>query len=131
MELFEPKYLVKASKKDGDKKGGVVWHTQGAGKSNEMAYLAGRVMTDQRLENPTIVMITDRQDLDRQLFDTFLDAQDILGQPPLKVESRQELRDQLNNRPSGGIIFTTMQKFISTGFTIDIENLAQYNYFIH
>ena len=119
---FALEQIVKASKKDGDKKGGVVWHTQGAGKSNEMAYLAGRVMTDQRLENPTIVMITDRQDLDRQLFDTFLDAQDILGQPPLKVESRQELRDQLNNRPSGGIIFTTMQKF---GLDKDEEKFPQ------
>ena len=90
--------------KNGDKKGGVVWHTQGAGKSNEMAYLAGRIMVDQRLKNPTIIMITDRQDLDRQLFNTFSNAQDVLGEPPTQVENRKELRELLTNKPSGGIL---------------------------
>jgi type I restriction enzyme, R subunit len=103
--------VVKASKPDGDKKGGVVWHTQGAGKSIEMACLAGKLLTDPRLENPTLVMVTDRQDLDGQLFGVFAGAGDLLGESPKQADSRQELRDLLGNRPSGGIIFTTIQKF--------------------
>ncbi|CAK6687363.1 type I restriction endonuclease subunit R [Synechococcus sp. CBW1107] len=103
--------VVQASRPDGDKKGGVVWHTQGAGKSIEMACLAGKLLTDPRLENPTLVMVTDRQDLDGQLFGVFAGAGDLLGESPKQAESRQELRDLLANRPSGGIIFTTIQKF--------------------
>jgi len=103
--------VVKASRPDGDKKGGVVWHTQGAGKSIEMACLAGKLLTDPRLENPTLVMVTDRQDLDGQLFGVFAGAGDLLGESPKQAESRQELRELLGNRPSGGIIFTTIQKF--------------------
>jgi len=103
--------VVKASRPDGDKKGGVVWHTQGAGKSIEMACLAGKLLTDPRLENPTLVMITDRQDLDGQLFGVFAGAGDLLGESPKQADSRQELRELLGNRPSGGIIFTTIQKF--------------------
>jgi type I restriction enzyme, R subunit len=103
--------VVEASRPDGDKKGGVVWHTQGAGKSIEMACLAGKLLTDPRLENPTLVMVTDRQDLDGQLFGVFAGAGDLLGESPKQAESRQELRELLGNRPSGGIIFTTIQKF--------------------
>jgi len=103
--------VVEASRPDGDKKGGVVWHTQGAGKSIEMACLAGKLLTDPRLENPTLVMVTDRQDLDGQLFGVFAGAGDLLGESPKQADSRQELRDLLANRPSGGIIFTTIQKF--------------------
>jgi len=103
--------VVKASRPDGDKKGGVVWHTQGAGKSIEMACLAGKLIRDTRLENPTLVMVTDRQDLDGQLFGVFAGAGDLLGESPKQADSRQELRDLLGNRPSGGIIFTTIQKF--------------------
>ncbi len=103
--------VVKASRPDGDKKGGVVWHTQGAGKSIEMACLAGKLLTDPRLENPTLVMVTDRQDLDGQLFGVFAGAGDLLGESPKQADSRQELRELLGNRPSGGIIFTTIQKF--------------------
>jgi type I restriction enzyme R subunit len=103
--------VVRASRPDGDKKGGVVWHTQGAGKSIEMACLAGKLLTDPRLENPTLVMVTDRQDLDGQLFGVFAGAGDLLGESPKQADSRQELRDLLANRPSGGIIFTTIQKF--------------------
>ena len=103
--------VVKASRPDGDKKGGVVWHTQGAGKSIEMACLAGKLLTDPRLKNPTLVMVTDRQDLDGQLFGVFAGAGDLLGESPKQADSRQELRDLLANRPSGGIIFTTIQKF--------------------
>jgi len=103
--------VVKASSVDGSKKGGVVWHTQGAGKSIEMACLAGKLISEPRLENPTLVMVTDRQDLDGQLFGVFASAGELLGESPKQANSRQELRDHLANRPSGGIIFTTIQKF--------------------
>lgn len=103
--------VVTASGASGTKKGGVVWHTQGAGKSIEMACLAGRLMTDSRLSNPTILMVTDRQDLDGQLFGVFSDSIDLLGETPKQANTRQELRDYLSNRISGGIIFTTIQKF--------------------
>jgi type I restriction enzyme R subunit len=103
--------VVKASSVDGSKKGGVVWHTQGAGKSIEMACLAGKLISEPRLENPTLVMVTDRQDLDGQLFGVFASAGELLGESPRQANSRQELRDHLTNRPSGGIIFTTIQKF--------------------
>lgn len=103
--------IVSSSKPNGDKKGGVVWHTQGAGKSLEMTCLAGKLITEPRLENPTLLMVTDRQDLDGSLFDTFNDAGNLLAESPLKAESRKDLREQLNNKPSGGIIFTTIHKF--------------------
>ena len=100
-----------ASGVSGTKKGGVVWHTQGAGKSIEMACLAGRLIAEPRLENPTLVMVTDRQDLDGQLFGVFAGAGELLGETPRQANSREELRELLMNRPSGGIIFTTIQKF--------------------
>ena len=103
--------VVIASARDGTKKGGVVWHTQGAGKSIEMACLAGRLIAEPRLENPTLVMVTDRQDLDGQLFGVFASVEDLLGETPKQANSRSELREHLRNRPSGGIIFTTIQKF--------------------
>ena len=103
--------IVKVSKEDGSKKGGVIWHTQGAGKSLEMTCLAGRLITDQRLGNPTIVMVTDRQDLDGQLFGVFNDSGDFLVDTPRQAETISELKELLINRPSGGIIFTTIQKF--------------------
>ena len=103
--------VVEASQIDGDKKGGVVWHTQGAGKSLEMTCLAGQIVSDIRLGNPTIVMVTDRQDLDGQLFGVFNDAGDLLGESPKQANSIKELKDLLSDRPSGGIIFTTIQKF--------------------
>lgn len=100
-----------ASSENGTKKGGVVWHTQGAGKSLEMTCLAGKIMGDQRLKNPTILIVTDRTDLDGQLFATFSASASILNDEPIQIESRKELREELNNKPSGGIIFTTLQKF--------------------
>ena len=103
--------IATASAVGGAKKGGVVWHTQGAGKSLEMACLAGRLISEPRLENPTIVMVTDRQDLDGQLFNVFANSGDLLGETPRQANSRAELREHLLNRPSGGIIFTTIQKF--------------------
>lgn len=103
--------VVTASSTESTKKGGVVWHTQGAGKSIEMACLAGRLITELRLENPTLVMVTDRQDLDGQLFGVFTDAGDLLGETPKQADSRAKMREYLKDRPSGGIIFTTIQKF--------------------
>ena len=103
--------VVQASRPSGNRKGGVVWHTQGAGKSIEMACQAGMLLLDPRLGNPTLVIVTDRQDLDGQLFGVFAGAGELLGESPKQAGSRQELRELLANRPSGGIIFTTIQKF--------------------
>ena len=103
--------LVEASQSGGDRRGGVVWHTQGAGKSLEMTYLTARLLTDPRLANPTIVMVTDRQDLDGQLFGVFNDAGDLLLETPKQADTVAQLRELLADRPSGGIIFTTIQKF--------------------
>jgi type I restriction enzyme, R subunit len=93
-------------------KGGVVWHTQGSGKSITMTCFAARVMQEPLMENPTIVVITDRNDLDGQLFGVFSLAQDLLREQPVQATSRQELRALLSNRPSGGIVFATIQKFM-------------------
>jgi len=92
-------------------KGGVVWHTQGSGKSITMTCFAARVMRETAMENPTIVVITDRNDLDGQLFGVFSLAQDLLREQPVQVETRQDLRAKLAGRPSGGILFATIQKF--------------------
>ena len=94
----------------GDGRAGVVWHTQGSGKSMEMELYANQILTHPSLGNPTIVVLTDRTDLDDQLFDTF-QASDLLPEKPLQVGTRDELRTELANRRMGGIIFTTLQKF--------------------
>ncbi len=104
--------VVTASRPGGSHKGGVVWHTQGSGKSITMTCFAARVMQEPMLENPTIVVITDRNDLDGQLFGVFSLAQDLLREQPAQVSSRQDLRAKLANRPSGGIVFATIQKFM-------------------
>ncbi|MFM4814918.1 type I restriction endonuclease subunit R [Aeromonas dhakensis] len=104
--------VVIASRPDGSHKGGVVWHTQGSGKSITMTCFAARVMRDAAMENPTIVVITDRNDLDGQLFGVFSLSQDLLREQPVQVSTRGDLRDKLGNRPSGGIVFTTIQKFM-------------------
>lgn len=92
-------------------KGGVVWHTQGSGKSITMTCFAARVMQEARMENPTILVITDRNDLDGQLFGVFSLSQDLLREQPVQALTRQDLREKLANRPSGGIVFATIQKF--------------------
>ncbi len=92
----------------GDRKGGVVWHTQGSGKSLSMVFFTGKIVL--ALENPTIVIITDRNDLDDQLFDTFSASRQLLRQPAQQVESRDDLKEKLKVA-SGGIVFTTIQKF--------------------
>ena len=93
-------------------KGGVVWHTQGSGKSITMTCFAARVLQEPQLQNPTIVVITDRNDLDGQLFGVFSLAQDLLREQPVQAHTRQQLRQLLENRPSGGIVFATIQKFM-------------------
>src|SRR5439155_222890 len=94
----------------GDKRVGVVWHTQGSGKSLTMAFYAGRVILHPAMANPTIVVITDRNDLDDQLFTTFARCRDLLRQPPVQAAGRADLRAKLAVA-SGGVVFTTIQKF--------------------
>ncbi|EIU3493655.1 type I restriction endonuclease subunit R [Pseudomonas aeruginosa] len=104
--------VVSASRPGGTHKGGVVWHTQGSGKSITMTCFAARVMQEAAMENPTIVVITDRNDLDGQLFGVFSLSQDLLREQPVQVATRGDLREKLVNRPSGGIVFATIQKFM-------------------
>jgi len=96
----------------GDRRIGVIWHTQGAGKSLTMVFYAGRIVRHPAMENPTIVVLTDRNDLDGQLFGVFSRCRELLGQEPIQAESRAHLRELLQNRQAGGIIFTTIQKFL-------------------
>ena len=96
--------------KPGDRRIGVVWHTQGSGKSLTMAFYAGRIVREPAMENPTVVILTDRNDLDDQLFATFARCRDLLRQPPVQAESRADLRIRLAVE-SGGVVFTTIQKF--------------------
>lgn len=99
-----------ASAESGDGRGGLMWHTQGSGKSYEMACLAGMLAISKELKNPTIVVVTDRKNLDRQLYDTFVDAKALLRQEPKMAESREQIRTLLDI-PAGGVFFTTIQKF--------------------
>ena len=93
-----------------DRRIGVVWHTQGSGKSLTMAFYAGCVIWHPAMKNPTIVVLTDRNDLDDQLFGTFARCSDLLRQPPVQAENREDLRTKLNVA-AGGVVFTTIQKF--------------------
>jgi type I restriction enzyme R subunit len=97
-----------ATSENGSRKAGVIWHTQGSGKSLSMVFYAGKLIHN--LDNPTIIVITDRNDLDQQLFDTFAASTSLLGQPPVQAESREHLKTLLKVA-SGGIVFTTIQKF--------------------
>ena len=94
----------------GDRRIGVVWHTQGSGKSLTMAFYSGAIISEPAMQNPTIVLLTDRNDLDDQLFTTFSRCRDLLRQPPVQAESRADLREKLSVA-SGGVVFTTIQKF--------------------
>jgi type I restriction enzyme, R subunit len=98
----------------GDRRVGVVWHTQGSGKSLTMAFYAGRLVLEPAMENPTLVVLTDRNDLDDQLFGTFARCHELLRQKPEQAQSREHLRALLQ-RASGGVIFTTIHKFFSEG----------------
>ena len=94
----------------GDRRVGVVWHTQGSGKSLTMAFYAGRIIREPAMQNPTLVVLTDRNDLDDQLFGTFSRCQDLLRQPPVQADSRADLREKLAVA-AGGVVFTTIHKF--------------------
>jgi len=113
----EPKGVAEKRAKYGDevlpgsKKAGVVWHTQGSGKSISMCCYAGKLLQQPEMNNPTLLVVTDRNDLDGQLFQTFSNAQELFKQTPVQVNDRDELRQLLSERESGGIIFTTVQKF--------------------
>ncbi|MGG3677449.1 MULTISPECIES: type I restriction endonuclease subunit R [Heyndrickxia] len=113
---------IKAIGTDG--RAGVIWHTQGSGKSYSMVFLAGNLVKSEELKNPTIVVITDRNDLDGQLASTFSGASDFLRQTPIQAESRSHIKDLLANRQTGGIIFSTIQKFEEeTGLLSERENI--------
>ncbi len=99
-----------AASPEGDRRIGVIWHTQGSGKSLLMVFYAGQIIAHPAMENPTVVVITDRNDLDDQLFGTFAMCRDLLRQTPRQAESREDLQKVLT-RPSGGVVFTTIQKF--------------------
>ncbi|MEN2987614.1 type I restriction endonuclease subunit R [Tistrella sp. BH-R2-4] len=109
---------IEASAPQGDRRVGVIWHTQGSGKSLLMAFYAGQLVRRPALENPTIVVVTDRNDLEDQLFGTFSMCRDLIRQTPVQAESRDDLQSALS-RASGGVIFTTIQKFSPpTGETV-------------
>ncbi|UUO16371.1 type I restriction endonuclease subunit R [Dolichospermum heterosporum] len=101
---------IKATRTDGDRKVGVVWHTQGSGKSLTMAFYSGKLIQQPEMENPTLVILTDRNDLDDQLFTTFSSCIDLLRQNPVQAENRENLKELLQVA-AGGIVFTTIQKF--------------------
>lgn len=101
---------LEATSPKGDRRIGVVWHTQGSGKSLTMAFFAGKVIAQPEMRNPTLVVITDRNDLDNQLFETFVAAKDLIRQTPVQAESRDHLKELLKVA-SGGVVFTTAQKF--------------------
>lgn len=105
---------LRASGDQGDRRVGVVWHTQGSGKSLSMVFYTGKMMRNRDLYNPTVVVVTDRNDLDGQLFGTFSACRELLGEDPKQADSRRELRELLD-RNAGGIIFTTIQKFSPEG----------------
>ena len=101
---------ITASSPEGDRRIGVIWHTQGSGKSLLMTFYTGQIIAHSVMENPTIVLITDRNDLDDQLFGTFSMCKELLRQTPIQAENRDDLQKVLR-RPSGGVVFTTIQKF--------------------
>jgi type I restriction enzyme R subunit len=104
---------IAASSEVGDHRGGVVWHTQGSGKSLSMVFYAGKLVLAPEMENPTLVVLTDRNDLDQQLFGTFSACRSLLRQTPRQAENREHLRELLAVA-AGGIVFTTIQKFLET-----------------
>ena len=103
--------IKKSLKPEGTGKAGIVWHTQGSGKSFSMVMLAHKLITDIEMRNPTVVILTDRNDLDNQLYTTFSNAAEFLRTRPVQVESREDLLAKIGAVKEGGIIFTTLQKF--------------------
>ena len=115
---------IKASGIGGTKKGGVVWHTQGSGKSLSMVFFAAKLITAPEMQNPTIVVITDRNDLDDQLFGTFASSKQLLRQEPVQANNREHLKELLKVA-SGGIVFTTIQKFLPEEGKADYDRLSE------
>jgi type I restriction enzyme R subunit len=113
-----------ASAVEGDRRAGVIWHTQGSGKSLLMAFYAGKIIKHPAMQNPTLVLLTDRNDLDDQLFATFSMCKDLLRQTPQQAADREDLR-RLLDRPSGGVIFTTLQKFAPDSGTTNYPPLTE------
>ena len=113
-QVVDPAGVYESGRKPGgdpgDRRIGVVWHTQGSGKSLSMAFYAGRIIREPAMANPTVVVLTDRNDLDDQLFGTFARCHELLRQPPVQAESRADLRAKLAV-DVGGVVFTTIQKF--------------------
>ena len=109
--LTAVEHTIEATRASGDKRCGVVWHTQGSGKSLTMAFYAGRIIAHPAMDNPTIVVLTDRNDLDDQLFETFHQCHELLHQEPVQAQDRAQLRELLAVA-SGGVVFTTIQKFL-------------------
>ena len=107
----------------GDRKAGVVWHTQGSGKSLSMVFYAGLLVVNREMKNPTVVVITDRNDLDDQLFDSFVAGKNLLRQAPKQAESRADLK-RLLKTAGGGIVFSTIQKFLPEDGSEDFELLS-------
>lgn len=113
-----------ASGVNGDKRGGVVWHTQGSGKSLSMVFYSGKLITAPEMQNPTILVITDRNDLDDQLFDTFANSKQLLRQEPVQAKDREHLKELLKVA-SGGIVFATIQKFLPEDQKSVYEQLSE------
>ena len=113
-----------ASGINGDKRGGVVWHTQGSGKSLSMVFYSGKLITAPEMQNPTILVITDRNDLDDQLFDTFANSKQLLRQEPVQAKDREHLKELLKVA-SGGIVFATIQKFLPEDQKSVYEQLSE------
>lgn len=113
-----------ASGTNGDKRGGVVWHTQGSGKSLSMVFYSGKLITAPEMQNPTILVITDRNDLDDQLFDTFANSKQLLRQEPVQAKDREHLKELLKVA-SGGIVFATIQKFLPEDQKSVYEQLSE------
>ena len=109
--------------KPGDRRAGVVWHTQGSGKSFTILFFAARVIREPAMQNPTLVVLTDRNDLDDQLFGQFQRCHDMLGQMPMQAESREHLAELLK-RASGGVVFTTIHKFMPEGGGPGVARMA-------
>lgn len=115
---------IDAVSMDGDRKVGVIWHTQGSGKSFLMAFFAGLLVRAPELQNPTILVVTDRNDLDDQLYGTFSLCRDLIRQTPEQIEDREDLRQKLD-RQSGGVIFSTLQKFSPMAGEEDFPKLSE------
>ena len=121
-QYYGVKKAIERTLSSTDGRAGVIWHTQGSGKSFSMVFYAGNMIT--KMNNPTIIVVTDRNDLDNQLFETFAKCQDFLRQKPIQIESRKDLIEKLEDKQAGGIIFTTLWKFEEeTGFLSDRSNI--------